>query len=156
MINAIKQIIKKLKLKWLYNWTYIKKHVEKWISYIIMIMCVMLFVLALGSDIAHKLPVLGFFAKEMKLPYLLDASGKVCIYNRKEEIFIPVKICIGGYSIDARSGEQYDIRFSAVDKTDIPVVIKFVYEEEEYTMIEYMDYEDKYNYAFEYKYILGE
>ena len=156
MISAVKRIIKKMKLKGLYNWTYIKKCIGKWISYSIMFMCVMLFILALGSDIAHRLPILSFFAKEMKMPYLFETYGEVHIFDKEEEIFTPVKITIGGYSIDTRSGEQYEIRFSAVKKDDIPVVIRFVHEEEEYTKIEYMDYSDQYNLTCEYKYILGE
>lgn len=156
MISEVKRIIKKMKLKGLYNWTYIKKGIGKWISYSIMIMCVMLFILALGSDIAHRLPILSFFAKEMKMPYLFEAYGKVHIFDKEEEIIIPVKITIGGYSIDTRSGEQYEIRFSAVKKDDIPVVISFVHEEEEYTKIEYLDYNEQYNLTCEYKYILGE
>lgn len=156
MSSSVKQIIKKFKLKCLYIWIHIKKYMEKWISYSIMFMCVMLFILALGTNIAHRLPVLSFFAKEMKMPYLLDVYGEVCIFDREEEIFIPIKISIGGYLINTKSGEQYEIRFSAVEKDDIPVVIKFVYEEEEYTMIEYLNYSEKYNLTCEYKYILGE
>lgn len=153
---GVKRIIKKMKLKRLYSRTYIRKSIEKWISYSIMFMCVMLFILALGSDVAHRLPILSYFAKEMKMPYLFEVYGEVHIFDKEEEIFIPVKVSIGGYSIDTKSGEPYEMRFSAVEKDDIPIVIRFVQEEEKYTKIEYLDYSEQYNLTCEYRYILGE
>ncbi len=156
MTVKIKQNLKRWKLKWLHNWTYIIKHIEKWISYVIMVLCVILFILALCANVAHRLPVLSFFAKEMRLPYLLDACGKVYIYDKDQEIAIPVKILIGGYSVETISGEQYEVRFSATDREQIPIIICFVYGEEEYTMIEYSDYSDKYKVTCYYEYHLGE
>lgn len=153
---GVKRIIKKMKLKRLYSRTYIRKSIEKWISYSIMFMCVMLFILALGSDVAHRLPILSYFAKEMKMPYLFEVYGEVHIFDKEEEIFIPVKVSIGGYSIDTKSGEPCEMRFSAVEKDDIPIVIRFVQEEEKYTKIEYLDYSEQYNLTCEYRYILGE
>lgn len=153
---TIKKYIKILKLKWSHDCTYIKRHLGKWISYVVMIMSVAMFILALGSNIAHRLPILSFFAKEMKLPYIFEVSGKVCILNKEEEISIPVNVYIGGYSAHVKSGEQYEIKFTAIDRKDIPVVIRFIYEDEEYTKVEYMDYDDKYNLMCDYKYILGD
>lgn len=121
-----------------------------------MFMCVMLFILALFSNVAHRLPILSYFAKEMKMPYLFETHGEVHIFDGKEEIFVPVKVSIGGYSIDTKSGERYEIRFSAVDKDDIPVVISFVYEGKEYTKIECLDYSGQYNLTCEYRYSLGD
>lgn len=156
MNNTVKRTMKKWKLKWLHTWAYIKKHVGSWISYAIMFMCVGLFILALGSNIAHRLPVLSFLAKEMKLPFVFDTFGKVYIYNNDDEIAIPVTIYIGGYSIDTMSGEQYDIKFTATNREHIPIVICFTYEGEEYTEIEYLDYRDKYSLTCAYEYHLGE
>lgn len=78
------------------------------------------------------------------------------IYDKDQEIAIPVKILIGGYSVETISGEQYEVRFSATDREQIPIIICFVYGEEEYTMIEYSDYSDKYKVTCYYEYHLGE
>ncbi len=152
----MKNWMKVFKLEGLRSWIYAKKHLEKWISYIIMMMCVFMFVLALFSNVAHRLPMLSFFAMELKLPYLLEFDGTVRVMSEEKEISVPITIDIGGYHVNAKSGETFDIKFSAVNTKDIPIVIRFIYDNNVNVKVEYINYLDEYVVDCEYEYILGE
>lgn len=145
-----------IKFKWLHIWEYIKKHLEKWISYSILMMCVAMLILATYSNIAHRLPLLSFFATELNLPYLLELKGKVNIICSEEEQKLPVKINIGGYGVETKSGEVFEIKFSSTSTKDIPVIISFVYDNQEYVELEYVNFFKMDEMTCEYDYILGE
>lgn len=151
-----KSRMKAFKLKVVHDLTYIKKNIERWISYIIMLLCVLMFILALGSNIAHRFPVLSYFAQELKLPYLFEMSGKVHIVNCEEKMNIPIKVNVGGYSIETQSEVQYNMKFTSEDRTDIPIVISYVHNGIEYVEIEYVNYDNNYCLHCEYEYILGD
>ena len=69
---------------------YIKKHIIKWISYAILIICILMLILALFSNVAHRFPMLSYLARELELPYLLEIEGTVQCLIEGEEQRIPI------------------------------------------------------------------
>ena len=150
-INMFKNWIKRIKMIFLKGQYDVKRNIGKWISYTIMVMCVLLFILALFSNVAHRMPILSYFATEMRLPFLLELNGEVSISCENEEVIVPVEVNIGGYSIHTKSGELFDVRFSSENRDNIPVVIKFIYNNEEYVKLEYISYNNEYSIMCEYE-----
>jgi len=148
--------LKILTLKGKARMAYIKKHIIKWISYVILGMCIVMFILALFSNVAHRLPMVSYFARELKLPYLLEIEGTVQCLIEGEEQRIPIRVSVGGYSVETISGQDYSMKFTAVEKEQIPVIVEWEIGNVKQKKLEYISFKDSYAIRFEPKYDLGE
>lgn len=136
---------------------YVKRRLVKWLSYIILIFSVFMLFIALGTNVAHRVPIISYFVKEMKMPYSLSLSGSVNIFRneyvqkalnsngeneKKMEVDVPVTISAGGYCKESDSFTQFELNFNALEISNIPIVVTFSIDGKEYTYIEYLDFEN--------------
>ena len=121
------------------------RFIHLFLSKVILFISVIMLVLSLSCNITHRMPVLSYFLHELKLPYVLMVDGEVFIMKEGEEQIIPVSISIGGYRADSYSGKEFNLRFTAIEKNRIPVVISYTYQGKVNYKVEYIDYEDNFN-----------
>lgn len=148
-LNTIKRFIKRKTDR-------IKRCIPKMISTIIFVLCIMMFILAMFCNVAHRAPILSFLAREMHLPYEYTLTGEIIIKNIKEKEKIPVRISVGGFSTDTNSGEHFQLHFVSVDSSRIPVTITYETETGKVTAIEYIDYSESFKEDIHQEYCIGE
>ena len=125
--------------------TWIKRILQvfnKYFSYVVLVVCMIMFMIAFFSNIASKAPILDYFVREMELPNVCQIEGRVCIQQSEQNTSIPVIIAVGGYKTEQISGEKYKLRFTAVQKEDIPVIITYSFKNNLYQKIEYINMEN--------------
>lgn len=126
------------------------------LSYFILFLCGCLFILALGTNISHKAPVLSYWADELHFPYKYSLTGDIEIYEGEELACIPVSINIGGYSTTTVSGEEFKLNFTSSDTENIPIVVSFMLNQRQYNYIEYISFNDVYEVHKNLEYSIGE
>lgn len=132
------------------------KAFNKYFSYVVLIVCMLMFMIAFFSNIASKAPILDYFVREMELPNVCLIEGRVCIRQSEQDVSIPVTITVGGYKTEQFSGEKYQLRFTAVQKEDIPVIITYSFKKRFYQKIEYINMDSCTHLERNFLYIIGD
>ena len=92
-----------------------------------MIISLLFFLIAFFTNVTRRAPILSFFIKELELPIVYNLSGTIEIKDENQNLMSisDIYIAIGGYQECIENGEEYNIRFSATESENIPVVIKY-------------------------------
>ena len=154
---SIQKLMKKRLLEFRNAMRYVKRRIVKWLSYIILIISVFMLFIALGTNIAHRVPIISYLIKEMEMPYSLSLSGTVCILQNKSiqndsdnnvesmekvEVEVPITISVGGYYVETYSSETYTLNFTSLETSHIPLVLSFSIDGNEYNYVAYLDFEN--------------
>lgn len=132
-------IIKKIHLFLSFCIKRFARNINKYINYGILFLCICMFIIALFSNLAHKYPVLSYFAREMRLPNIYELRGVVIVKEGNELLDVPIVIKVGGYSTDTHTNKTYNVVFTSIETENIPVVVLFCYHEKDYEILEYIN-----------------
>lgn len=79
-----------------------------------------------------KVPVFSYFYDTLSLPISYEFDGKVILINSEEEVMDQmVVVSIGGYSVQANSGEDFKLVFTSNTKHNVYAVIEYIDENKE-------------------------
>ena len=135
---------------------YMRKRIGLWISYVILVISVCILILSVGTNIAHRTPILSFIASDIKLPYSYTLNCTVDIYDGDVLLNIPVYIFVGGYAKESYSGEEFILHFSSLESEDIPIIVKYVTQGKTHEIIDYISYGKDYERTIKLSYRIGE
>ena len=114
------------------------------LAYVPTIFSVIVLLLILGTNLAHRAPILDYFIEELKLPLVFSLTGRIIDLTRDSTIGgIRAKVNIGGYQSETDIDGFFRIKFSSPTKIDIPVVITFINADVRKTVIRYISFSEK-------------
>ena len=100
----------------------------KRINYAIMIISVMMLVVGTLSNVSHRVLVLSYVAREMRVPYTLKMRGRVYALDNdgRNVIMINPSITVGGFYTNVAGNGEYSLIFvSGTNNKKVPVRISF-------------------------------
>lgn len=157
MVNRMKLVI--LRVRKIYY--YCKHHMLSWISYTILVLCALMFLVSVCASIAHRVPIVSKLGETIRFPQKYELNGKVTIIDSKEpdaeEILLtPIEISIGGFSKKTYTNDEFSLTFISNNSKDIPVIITYKYRESKYNEIERISFDTDYSINHIFAFRVGE
>jgi hypothetical protein len=114
------------------------------LTYIPTILSVILLMLILVTNLAHRAPIFSYFIEELEFPLTFSLNGRVVNVTGDNTIYsVRANINIGGYQTKTDINGNFHIKFSSPTKTDIPIVITWLNTGEKKTIIRYISFSEK-------------
>ena len=133
---------------------YFKRIIIHQISNFILVMCSILFLVALLASVTHRVPIISEFGETINYPHKFELNGVVEMIDCKGPVLVPVEISIGGFSENTFSNDNFKLIFVSNHSENIPVIISYKYKNLEFNKLERISFHSDYsiNYVFTIKY----
>ena len=131
-------------------------HFLRKVSCLLFMICAILFMVAFGANITHRIPIISDISDRISFPHKYELRGVIIVKDRCEPTLISIDVSVGGFSKTVYSNEEFWLSFISNDRDNIPLLVRYKYDGEEYTKIEWMNFSSDYILRDVYCYTLGE
>ena len=126
----VSRIVNALKLLWLHIVRFFRhtfKHISFFITFSLVVFSFLVSLFFMLPSIFSRVPVFSYLTETLSLPLSYEFEGKVVFEDAEGNLINqPYTIYIGGFSIDAISGETFTLDFASEPTECFYVVIEYL------------------------------
>ena len=126
------------------------------ITKVIFTLSMLLFVVAVCSNVAHRVPIVSWFGEKIAFPQKYELVGTVRISGEDEPVQIPIEVSVGGFSVRTLNDEEFNLKFVSNRSKKIPVIITYGEGIDEHSEIRTISFEADYTMKKVFEISLGE